>query len=66
MWSEETRSYDYIHARARPLPEEYAARLKAVFTEYSFTVWGHLFRREMLDDAVFDLPERMVHEDGEE
>jgi FkbM family methyltransferase len=62
-WSDRTKSYGHVHARARPLPLEYIARLKAVFAEYSFTVWGHLFKRTILDHATFDLPERLVHED---
>ena len=62
-WSQETKSYDILSSRASPLPSDYVARLKAVFTEQSFAVWGRLFKREILSDAVFDLPTHLVHED---
>ncbi len=62
-WSGGTKSYGDLPTRARPLPAEYVARLTAVFVEHSFAMWGQLFRRAILDDAVFDLPPHLLHED---
>ena len=63
-WVSGTRSYSYRYLNKNPLPVEYIARLKTVITKnYSFAMWGRLFKREILTDAVFDLPPHVVHED---
>jgi FkbM family methyltransferase len=62
-WSDKTKSYDVLPSRASPLPSDYVARLKAVFAEQSLAVWGRLYKRDILTDAIFDLPPHLVHED---
>jgi len=63
-WISGTRSYSYRYLNKNPLPVEYVARLKTVIAgTYSFTMCGRLFKREILTDAIFDLPPRLVHGD---
>ena len=63
-WISGTRSYSYRYLNKNPLPVEYIARLKTVITRnYSFAMWGRLFKREILTDAIFTLPLHVVHED---
>jgi len=63
-WANGTKSYYYLPRWARPLPSEYVARLKAVFSgEHSFTMCGRLFKRATLTDDTFDLPLERKYED---
>jgi glycosyltransferase involved in cell wall biosynthesis len=63
-WISGTKSYSYRYLNKNPLPVEYIARLKTVIARnYSFAMWGRLFKRETLTDAIFDLPPHLVHED---
>ena len=63
-WVSRTKSYAALPGWAKPLPVEYVARLKAVFSgEHYFTMCGRLFKREILTDDIFDLPPRLLHED---
>ena len=63
-WISGTKSYSYRYLNKNPLPMEYIARLKTVITRnYSFAMWGRLFKREILTDAIFTLPLHVVHED---
>ena len=63
-WISGTKSYSYRYLNKNPLPVEYVARLKTVIVEnYSFAMWGRLFKREILTDDVLDLPLHLVHED---
>jgi len=63
-WISGTKSYSYRYLNKNPLPVEYVARLKTVIARnYSFTMCGRLFKREILTDAIFDLPPRPLHED---
>lgn len=63
-WISGTKSYSYRYLNKNPLPVEYVARLKTVIARnYSFAMWGRLFKREILTDAIFDLPLHLVHED---
>jgi glycosyltransferase involved in cell wall biosynthesis len=63
-WISGTRSYSYRYLNKNPLPVEYIARLKTVIARnYSFAMWGRLFKREVLTDDIFDLPLHLVHED---
>jgi FkbM family methyltransferase len=63
-WISGTKSYSPWQVTTGPLPSDYVARLKALFSgEHSFTMCGRLFKREILSDDIFDLPPRLVHED---
>jgi FkbM family methyltransferase len=49
---------------SKAFPSEVNARMSAMFRcERSFTMCGRLFRKVLLSDAVFDMPERVYHED---
>lgn len=62
-WSAERFSYRLSGANV-PFPRERLARMEAAFGgRYSLTMCGRLFRRSLLRDSVFEMPERMLHED---
>lgn len=63
-WDIDNKGYYNVGNTAHALPTNYLARLKQVLSgNHSFTMCGRLFRRELLSNDVFDLPQKTLHED---
>ncbi|MEP1145148.1 MAG: FkbM family methyltransferase [Henriciella sp.] len=63
-WHLSTRTLSDLLILRRPFASDLSERMAAVFAcNHSYTMCGRLFRKELLTDEIFDMRERVYHED---
>lgn len=63
-WHLSTRTLSDLVILRRPFASDLSERMAAVFAcKHSYTMCGRLFRKELLTDEIFDMRERVYHED---
>jgi FkbM family methyltransferase len=63
-WNPTRLGYSPLPITSLPFPDDRVERLKKTLSgERSWTMCGRAYRRAVLEDSVFDLPERLPHED---
>ena len=63
-WNDLNKTYSNLSITEKAFPSDYLERIKSVLeTMHSFTMCGRLYRCNILNDEVFDLPNDLLHED---
>ena len=63
-WDPERVGYDTLRITSKAYAADWLPRIQAVVSgAHSFTMCARAFRRSILDDDIFDMPEGTLHED---
>jgi FkbM family methyltransferase len=63
-WNDRTSSYEKWMLQGKPFPQDFQGRIEMlVSARSSFSLCGRLFRRSLLSDYVFSMPDHTLHED---